>query len=138
MLYRLALFLITTYLHSTPSLVNKEPAGNYCERRTEFNLFKKRVYKTDLKLESLMEKEADAAEVADQITSQEAGVTRADGKQQGSRKRLISLVDDTDDSDVEISQPTQKTKPCRHTSFGTATRKPMLQSTIDGGVGSSA
>ncbi|KAH0882022.1 LOW QUALITY PROTEIN: hypothetical protein HID58_058118 [Brassica napus] len=75
-------------------------------------------------------------EVADQITSQEAGVTRADGKQQGSRKRLISLVDDTDDSDVEISQPTQKTKPCRHTSFGTATRKPMLQSTIDGGVGS--
>ncbi|KAF3603423.1 hypothetical protein F2Q69_00032902, partial [Brassica cretica] len=56
---KLALFLITTYLHSTPSLVNKEPAGNYCERRTEFNLFKKRVYKTDLKLESLMEKEAD-------------------------------------------------------------------------------
>ncbi|CAF1801051.1 unnamed protein product [Brassica oleracea] len=74
----------------------------------------------------------------DFATQEEAGVTRADGKQQGSRKRLISLVDDTDDSDVEISQPTQKTKPCRHTSFGTATRKPMLQSTIDGGVGSSA
>ncbi|KAG2296852.1 hypothetical protein Bca52824_043521 [Brassica carinata] len=68
----------------------------------------------------------------------EAGVTRADGKQQGSRKRLISLVDDSDDSDVEISQPTQKTKPRRQTSFGTATGKPMLQSTIDGGVGSSA
>ncbi|CAG7888554.1 unnamed protein product [Brassica rapa] len=51
---------------------------------------------------------AAAAEVADQIVSQEAGVTRADGKQQGSRKMLISLVDDTDDSDVEISQPTQK------------------------------
>ncbi|KAH0942608.1 hypothetical protein HID58_002245 [Brassica napus] len=81
---------------------------------------------------------AAAAEVADQIVSQEAGVTRADGKQQGSRKRLISLVDDTDDSDVEISQPTQKTKPRKQTSFGTATRKPMLQSTIDGGVGSSA
>ncbi|CAF2130955.1 unnamed protein product [Brassica napus] len=51
---------------------------------------------------------AAAAEAGDQIASQEAGVTRADGKQQGSRKRLISLVDDTDDSDVEISQPTQK------------------------------
>ncbi|CAN6823048.1 unnamed protein product [Brassica oleracea] len=74
----------------------------------------------------------------DFATQEEAGVTRADGKQQGSRKRLIILVDDTDDSDVEISQPTQKTKPRRHTSFGTATRKPMLQSTIDGGVGSSA
>ena len=81
---------------------------------------------------------AAAAEVDDHIASQEAGVTRADGKQQGSRKRLISLVDDTDDSDVEISQPTQKTKPRRQTSFGTATGKPMLQSTIDGGVGSSA
>ncbi|CAN7086349.1 unnamed protein product, partial [Brassica oleracea var. botrytis] len=81
---------------------------------------------------------AAAAEAGDQIASQEAGVTRADGKQQGSRKRLISLVDDTDDSDVESSQPTQKTKPRRQTSFGTATGKPMLQSTIDGGVGSSA
>ncbi|KAF2600171.1 hypothetical protein F2Q68_00011741 [Brassica cretica] len=81
---------------------------------------------------------AAADEVADQIASQEAGVTRADGKQQGSKKRLISLVDDTDDSDVEISQPTQKTKPRRQTSFRTATGKPMLQSTIDGGVGSSA
>ncbi|KAG5388962.1 hypothetical protein IGI04_030503 [Brassica rapa subsp. trilocularis] len=78
------------------------------------------------------------AEVGDHIASQEAGVTQADGKQKGSRKRLISLVDDTDDSDVEISQPTQKTKPRRQTSFGTATGKPMLQSTIDGGVGSSA
>ncbi|KAG2279676.1 hypothetical protein Bca52824_050896 [Brassica carinata] len=58
---------------------------------------------------------AAAAEAGDQIASQEAGVTRADGKQQGSRKRLISLVDDTDDSDVEISQPTQKTKPRRQT-----------------------
>ncbi|KAG2283489.1 hypothetical protein Bca52824_054709 [Brassica carinata] len=74
---------------------------------------------------------AAAAEAGDQIASQEAGVTRADGKQQGSRKRLISLVDDTDDSDVEISQPTQKTKPRRQTSFGTATGKSMLQSTID-------
>ncbi|CAN6994505.1 unnamed protein product [Brassica oleracea var. botrytis] len=58
---------------------------------------------------------AAAAEVDDQIASQEAGVTRADGKQQESRKRLISLVDDTDDSDVEISQPIQKTKPRRQT-----------------------
>ncbi|CAF2122968.1 unnamed protein product, partial [Brassica napus] len=58
---------------------------------------------------------AAAAEAGDQIASQERGVTRADGKHQGSRKRLISLVDDTDDSDVEISQPTQKTKPRRQT-----------------------
>ncbi|KAF3537669.1 hypothetical protein F2Q69_00023350 [Brassica cretica] len=75
-------------------------------------------------------------EFADQIL--EGGVTRADGKKQGSIKRLINLVDDTDDSDVEITQPTEKTKSRRQASFGTATRKPMLQSTIDGGVGSSA
>ncbi|CAN6855112.1 unnamed protein product [Brassica oleracea] len=75
-------------------------------------------------------------EFADQIL--EGGVTRADGKKQGSIKRLINLVDDTDDSDVEITQPTEKNKSRRQTSFGTATRKPMLQSTIDGGVGSSA
>ncbi|KAF3527606.1 hypothetical protein DY000_02041412 [Brassica cretica] len=77
-----------------------------------------------------------ANEFADQIL--EGGVTRADGKKQGSIKRLINLVDDTDDSDVEITQPTEKTKSRRQASFGTATRKPMLQSTIDGGVGSSA
>ncbi|CAN7003705.1 unnamed protein product [Brassica oleracea var. botrytis] len=34
---------------------------------------------------------AAADDVADQIASQEAGVTRADGKQQGSIKRLITL-----------------------------------------------
>ncbi|KAL0684630.1 hypothetical protein Bca4012_051478 [Brassica carinata] len=68
-------------------------------------------------------------EFADQIL--EGGVTRADGKKQGSIKRLINLVDDTDDSDVEITQPTEKTKSRRQASFGTATRKPMLQSTID-------
>nr|VDD24903.1 unnamed protein product [Brassica oleracea] len=75
-------------------------------------------------------------EFADQIL--EGGVTRADGKKQGSIKRLINLVDDTVDSDVEITQPTEKTKSRRQTSFGTATRNTMLQSTIDGGVGSSA
>ncbi|KAH0932202.1 hypothetical protein HID58_009319, partial [Brassica napus] len=48
------------------------------------------------------------------------------------------LTDDTDDSDVEITPPTETTKPRRKTSYGTASRKPMLQSTLDGGIGSSA
>ncbi|WZZ36369.1 hypothetical protein YC2023_019770 [Brassica napus] len=54
---------------------------------------------------------AAADEVADQIASKEAGVT--------------------------LNQP-KKTKPRRQTSFRTATGKPMLQSSIDGGIGSSA
>nr|VDC61457.1 unnamed protein product [Brassica rapa] len=78
---------------------------------------------------------AAADEFADQIL--EGGVTRDDGNKQGNIKRIISLVDDTDDSDVEITQPTQKTKPRRQTIFRIATRNPMLKSTIDGGVGSS-
>ncbi|CAH8361361.1 unnamed protein product [Eruca vesicaria subsp. sativa] len=56
----------------------------------------------------------------------------------GSKRKLISLVDETDYSDVEITPSSQKTKPRRKTSFGTASRKPMLQSTIDGGIGSSS
>ncbi|CAH8297900.1 unnamed protein product [Eruca vesicaria subsp. sativa] len=56
-------------------------------------------------------------------------------KKQGSKRKLISLVDETDD---EITPSTQKTKPRRNTFFGTASRKPMLQSTIDGGIGSSS
>ncbi|KAF3588922.1 hypothetical protein F2Q69_00028587 [Brassica cretica] len=41
---------------------------------------------------------AAADEFVDQIL--EGGVTRDDGKKEGRRKRIISLVDDTDDSDV--------------------------------------
>ena len=66
---------------------------------------------------------AAADEFVDQIL--EGGVTRDDGKKEGRKKRIISLVDDTDDSDVEITQPTQKTKPRRQTSFKIVTRKPM-------------
>ncbi|CAH8361401.1 unnamed protein product [Eruca vesicaria subsp. sativa] len=47
-------------------------------------------------------------------------------KKQGSKRKLISLVNETDDSDVEITPSTQKNKPRRKTSFGTASRKPML------------
>ncbi|KAJ4902198.1 zinc finger BED domain-containing protein RICESLEEPER 2-like [Raphanus sativus] len=57
----------------------------------------------------------------------------------GARKRkLISLADESDDSDVEITPPSQTSNPRRKSSFGTATGKPMLQSTIDGGIGSSS
>ncbi|CAH8314959.1 unnamed protein product [Eruca vesicaria subsp. sativa] len=56
----------------------------------------------------------------------------------GSKRKLISLVYETNYFDVEITPSSQKTKPRRKTSFGTASRKPMLQSTIDGGIGSSS
>ncbi|XP_056860086.1 zinc finger BED domain-containing protein RICESLEEPER 2-like [Raphanus sativus] len=50
----------------------------------------------------------------------------------------MSLNDETDDSDVEITPPPQTNIPRRKSRFGTATGKPMLQSTIDGGIGSSS
>ncbi|KAG5410384.1 hypothetical protein IGI04_006703 [Brassica rapa subsp. trilocularis] len=61
-----------------------------------------------------------------------------DGKKQARKRKLISLVDSEEESDVEITPPTQSTKPRRQTTYGTAKRKPMLQSTLDGGSGSSA
>ncbi|CAH8360656.1 unnamed protein product [Eruca vesicaria subsp. sativa] len=61
-----------------------------------------------------------------------------DGKKQASKRKLISLVDSEEDSDVEITPPTRSSQPRRKTTFGTATRKPMLQSTLDRGSGSSA
>ncbi|KAG2271533.1 hypothetical protein Bca52824_066088 [Brassica carinata] len=78
-------------------------------------------------------------EVADQIA--EGGESGAVKKKQGSKRKLISLTDDTDDSDFEITPPTgptQTTKPRRNTNYGTASRKPMFQSTLDGGIGSSS
>ncbi|KAH0879240.1 hypothetical protein HID58_066634, partial [Brassica napus] len=51
------------------------------------------------------------------------------------------LTDDTDDSDVEITPPTGPAptpKPRRKTTYGTASRKPMFQSTLDGGICSSS
>ncbi|XP_013624245.1 PREDICTED: zinc finger BED domain-containing protein RICESLEEPER 2-like [Brassica oleracea var. oleracea] len=75
-------------------------------------------------------------EVDDQLDEDgESGVVR---KKQGKKRKLINLADDTDNSDVEITPPTQTTKPRRKTSYGTASRKPMFQSTLDGGIGSSA
>ena len=78
-------------------------------------------------------------EVADQIA--EGGESGAVKKKQGSKRKLISLTDDTDDSDVEITPPTGPAptpKPRRKTTYGTASRKPMFQSTLDGGIGSSS
>ncbi|XP_048634105.1 zinc finger BED domain-containing protein RICESLEEPER 2-like [Brassica napus] len=61
-----------------------------------------------------------------------------DGNKQGRKRKLISLVDSEEDDDVEITPTTQPRKPPRKTSFGTASQKPMYQSTLDGGSGSSA
>ena len=72
----------------------------------------------------------------------EIGDLRADGanegKKQARKRKLISLVDSEEESYVEITPPTRLSKPQRQTTYGTATRKPMLQSTLDGGSGSSA
>ncbi|WZY81295.1 hypothetical protein YC2023_027679 [Brassica napus] len=90
----------------------------------------------DLGTHQVMATLAALEEVDDQFA--EGGVSSADRKKQGRKRKLISLTDDTDDSDVEITPPTETTKPRRKTSYGTASRKPMLQSTLDGGIGSSA
>ncbi|KAG2247697.1 hypothetical protein Bca52824_087325 [Brassica carinata] len=73
---------------------------------------------------------------------EEIGDLRADGandgKKQARKRKLISVVDSEEESDVEITPPTRSSKPRSQTTYGTATRKPMLQSTLDGGSGSSA
>ncbi|KAF2552158.1 hypothetical protein F2Q68_00033715 [Brassica cretica] len=90
----------------------------------------------DLGTHQVMATLAALEEVDDQLDEDgESGVVR---KKQGKKRKLIILADDTDDSDVEITPPTQTTKPRRKTSYGTASRKPMFQSTLDGGIGSSA
>ncbi|XP_013607798.1 PREDICTED: zinc finger BED domain-containing protein RICESLEEPER 1-like [Brassica oleracea var. oleracea] len=60
-----------------------------------------------------------------------------EGNKQGRKRKLLSLVDSEEDVDVEITPTTQPRKPHRKTSFGTASQKPMYQSTLDGGSGSS-
>ncbi|KAG2314828.1 hypothetical protein Bca52824_017950 [Brassica carinata] len=85
----------------------------------------------DLGTQQLLARLAAEEEIADLRAD---GV--ADGKKQATKRKHISLVDSGDDSDVQITPPT--TKPRRKTTYGTATRKPMLQSTLDGGSGSSA
>ena len=49
-----------------------------------------------------------------------------DGKKQARKRKLISLVDSEEESDVEITPPTRSSKPRRQTTYGTAKRKPML------------
>ncbi|KAG2266736.1 hypothetical protein Bca52824_073815 [Brassica carinata] len=90
----------------------------------------------DLGTHQVMATLAALEEVDDQLDEDgKSGVVR---KKQGKKRKLISLADDTDNSDVEITPPTQTTKPRRKNSYGTASRKPMFQSTLDGGIGSSA
>ncbi|KAF2560881.1 hypothetical protein F2Q70_00017773 [Brassica cretica] len=74
---------------------------------------------------------------ADEIASQVADEGVNAGEKQRSKRKLISLVDSEEDSDVEITPTTQTTKPRRQTSFGTASHKPMIQSTLEVGSGSS-
>ena len=73
----------------------------------------------------------------DEIVSQVADEGVNAGEKQRSKRKLISLVDSEEDSDVEITPTTQTTKPRKQTSFGTASQKPMIQSTLNVGSGSS-
>ncbi|KAF3569368.1 hypothetical protein DY000_02012086 [Brassica cretica] len=61
---------------------------------------------------------------------EEIGDLRADGandgKKQARKRKLISVVDSEEESDVEITPPTRSSKPRRQTTYGTATQKPIL------------
>ncbi|CAF2320255.1 unnamed protein product, partial [Brassica napus] len=81
----------------------------------------------DLETHQLLASLTAAEKVADQIDEgSESGIAR---KKQGMKRKLISLTDDTDDSDVEITPPIQTTKPHKNTTYRTASRKHMFQST---------
>ncbi|KAF3609198.1 hypothetical protein DY000_02048491 [Brassica cretica] len=86
----------------------------------------------DLETHEVIASLAAAEEFADQIAEGgESGVVR---KKQGSKRKLISLTDDTDDSDVEITPPTGPAptpKPRRKTTYGTASRKPIRKPVHD-------
>ncbi|WZZ08842.1 hypothetical protein YC2023_094763 [Brassica napus] len=65
-----------------------------------------------------------------------------DGKKQERKRRLIEVDDDEGDTDVEITfPPTQSSQPGKQTSTGSGSvsnsKKPMVQSSIYGGIGSS-
>ncbi|KAG2304233.1 hypothetical protein Bca52824_032884 [Brassica carinata] len=81
---------------------------------------------------------AAAEEFADQRIEGIVSDVAVDGKKKASKIKLINLDDETVESDVEITSPIQTSKPRRESSFVTATGKRMLQSTIDGGIGSSS
>ncbi|WZZ00215.1 hypothetical protein YC2023_072543 [Brassica napus] len=63
---------------------------------------------------------------APQIGSQPGDEEVIAREKQSSKRKLISLVDSEEDSDVEITPTSQTTKPRRPNTFGTASQKPML------------
>ncbi|CAN6975906.1 unnamed protein product, partial [Brassica rapa subsp. trilocularis] len=79
------------------------------------------------------------------LAADEADDGSSDGakKKQRKKRRLIQADDDEDDSDVEITPPPiQATTLRKQATCGTVralkSKKPMLQSTLDGGIGSSS
>ncbi|WZZ82063.1 hypothetical protein YC2023_102635 [Brassica napus] len=79
------------------------------------------------------------------LAADEADDGSSDGakKKQRKKRRLSEAADDEDDSDVEITPPpTQATTLRKQATCGTVralkSKKPMLQSTLDGGIGSSS
>ncbi|KAH0904253.1 hypothetical protein HID58_043756, partial [Brassica napus] len=105
-------------------LVNKEASG-----RPQLHAPNTLDFETQQVMARLGAVEEIASQVADEVVNA--------GEKQSSKRRLISLDDSEEDSDVEITPTTQTTKPRRPTSFGTASQKPMIQSTLDLGSGSS-
>ncbi|KAH0925919.1 hypothetical protein HID58_018175 [Brassica napus] len=87
----------------------------------------------DFETQQLMARLGAAAEIGSQPGDEEV-IAR---EKQSSKRKLISLVDSEEDSDVEITPTSQTTKSQRPTTFGTATQKPMVQSTLEIGSGSS-
>ncbi|CAN7045638.1 unnamed protein product, partial [Brassica oleracea var. botrytis] len=87
----------------------------------------------DFETQQVMARLAAADEIAIQVVDEAVNA----GEKQRSKRKLISLVDSKEDSDVEITPTTQTTKPRRQTSFGTASQKSMIQSTLEVGSGSS-
>ncbi|KAH0867213.1 hypothetical protein HID58_074235 [Brassica napus] len=87
----------------------------------------------DFETQQVMARLATADEIASQVADE--GVNA--GEKQRSKRKHISLVDSEEDSDVEITPTTQTMNPRRQTSFGTASQKPMILSTLKVGSGSS-
>ncbi|KAL0707483.1 hypothetical protein Bca4012_073909 [Brassica carinata] len=87
----------------------------------------------DFETQQVMARLGALEEIASQVADEVVDAV----EKQSSKKKLISLDDSEEDSDVEITPTTQTTKPRRPTSFGTASQKPMIQSTLDLGSGSS-
>ena len=74
----------------------------------------------DFETQQVMARLGAADEIAIQVVDEAVNA----GEKQRSKRKLISLVDSEEDSDVEITPTTQTTKPRRQTSFGTACRNP--------------